>query len=1613
MQTNLPTLGNHTKAYDIKGNNGCPYDCSEGDGYALLAAAYMADKEIFDGLWLRTHDVRKISYPRYSDCVVPNPNYKYGKNALMDNADAASDGDFDIALALLMAWYQWGDLMGIQDACGNDISYKQEAIDVIKGLVEITNSNLGDCRSTTGNVGFDGYVKNGNTWIETTGFSTNRTPECPEYAGPTDMHVDYMAPAYFKAFREFFIAQGYSGWEVSQLLKAEASSDWIVGEWIYKNQRNVPVGGWVSVTSGSPVWSTFMQGEDFRAPWRTILNYVWHGNPSYTWNPTTHEVTQNKPNTYELDAGVRHTKYLTAPQDAPWSTPCVGFGGGPKLTYKGPATLQWDISPTGAGSSAFTLNWIPATGTPAAVASQDMDLLGLLYRQCVIEWDVTTGGDRYLTSKPVYFHGWFRLLGLLVASGNAHTPLNMLPKANMKLYRAIDNGITYAFTNDELTYKLSYRNFGAVDANDVKIVEHVPDDFIFVSATNNGVYNPQTHTVEWEIGTVKGFKTGGVAITKGEVSYKVRISNNADGRYCTSAEITCSNGFGAISNDYPNNITPTMERNCVDVVARALKIEKTFDRNKANNGNFVTCKIEFENSADAGWIDGGRPGVRVSYAHDGLSTPASENQHALKIRLFHDAVEPYINYGNYRISYFMHDPSINCLAANTGCGTGWVLANDIYEGGNRPDVVVLHEEIVAGSDNRGSWNQRLVAQFAPLLVAPTTHLSNYYGLGIRIHQGGTEPLRAKWRMHTNTYTVVDWSKDWSWTPTANDADDGNYYPITPDWTDIYNPNQAINSWHPNACQTATKTIDNVLVEEFDGYTWRRILGNGPVPGRDITNVVINDTLPAGMTFDKFVGNAPLGISPTIKTIAGGRQVVTWSISKLQVKQKGSIEYVAKVEFPSKNTCETADEEIINYAWIQGDNESPVNDTALITITCAKLPTVVKPSSLKKTANKEIYSVGDEITYTLEYTQNHGTISKPALTSLTDWTGSGWTASNGTLRNNSGTSKITYDWAYGKNGFLEATIVQEEYTKYRVLLRDGAATPITLSLKKEYGTQLVFNYMENGVSKETKTLTYGGNVSPYTLKIDINEGLLRVWINSDTTQSPIYSRSNVPIGIGYAGFINGGPDEAHGTQAISNLRFHFDHAFNLSIQDPIPTEITYTSASNEGTKNTDTIVWNIPSGKGSGIAAGTKIIRTWKGTITTCNTLIENVAYVNIRGHEHNSIAGQVVVACEQTLVAPEKPTVESPITYCQNDSSLPLTAIGTNLKWYNAEIGGNAATEAPTPDTKEVGTTKYYVSQTVNSQESERAVIEVEVLPTPTVTLNIPKEVCISSAPLTLTAQVTPEGGAGAFAGEGIENNIFTPILGNDSIFRYTYTHTGENNCATTQEDSIEVKNLQEANFDIALPDTLCISDNIIQIQSNSFDFTSITPLLDVSQGFNPATATAGESYTLIYTPQEECTKPYTHTITVLSPEKPEAESVSYVYTAIPQPIELKATSDNSIEWYADKNLTTKLHSGATYSPDRDEIITNYPDINSYTYYAVSRIGNCLSDYTEVTVTISNCPIDAPAFESKVQHLCYNEADNAKKTIKINTTTNTIRWYKDDVLLANNTDTYIIDASET
>ncbi len=105
---------------------------------------------------------------------------------------------------------------------------------------------------------------------------------------------------------------------------------------------------------------------------------------------------------------------------------------------------------------------------------------------------------------------------------------------------------------------------------------------------------------------------------------------------------------------------------------------------------------------------------------------------------------------------------------------------------------------------------------------------------------------------------------------------------------------------------------------------------------------------------------------------------------------------------------------------------------------------------------------------------------------------------------------------------------------------------------------------------------------------------------------------------------------------------------------------------------------------------------------------------------------------------PSAPTAMTPIAYCQNQTALPLSASGSNLKWYTIAIGGVGNPTAPTPITTSAGTISYWVSQTVNNCESSRSQIDVITFatpPPPTITSPVNYTQGQTAVPLTATGQ--------------------------------------------------------------------------------------------------------------------------------------------------------------------------------------------------------------------------------------------------------------------------------------
>ena len=78
---------------------------------------------------------------------------------------------------------------------------------------------------------------------------------------------------------------------------------------------------------------------------------------------------------------------------------------------------------------------------------------------------------------------------------------------------------------------------------------------------------------------------------------------------------------------------------------------------------------------------------------------------------------------------------------------------------------------------------------------------------------------------------------------------------------------------------------------------------------------------------------------------------------------------------------------------------------------------------------------------------------------------------------------------------------------------------------------------------------------------------------------------------------------------------------------------------------------------------------------------------------------------------PATPTVITPVVYCQNATTVPLTASGSNLLWYASPTGGTGTSTAPLPGSVLVGSTNYYVTQSTSGVvcESQRALITVTI----------------------------------------------------------------------------------------------------------------------------------------------------------------------------------------------------------------------------------------------------------------------------------------------------------------
>ncbi len=99
----------------------------------------------------------------------------------------------------------------------------------------------------------------------------------------------------------------------------------------------------------------------------------------------------------------------------------------------------------------------------------------------------------------------------------------------------------------------------------------------------------------------------------------------------------------------------------------------------------------------------------------------------------------------------------------------------------------------------------------------------------------------------------------------------------------------------------------------------------------------------------------------------------------------------------------------------------------------------------------------------------------------------------------------------------------------------------------------------------------------------------------------------------------------------------------------------------------------------------------------------------------NTISGNTIDPSKNYFIKiAATPTVTTPVYLCQSSSATPLSAtpsvVGAVLNWYTVAVGGVGSLIAPIPSTAVVGSTSYYVSETIGGVESSRVQIVVNVV---------------------------------------------------------------------------------------------------------------------------------------------------------------------------------------------------------------------------------------------------------------------------------------------------------------
>ena len=376
---------------------------------------------------------------------------------------------------------------------------------------------------------------------------------------------------------------------------------------------------------------------------------------------------------------------------------------------------------------------------------------------------------------------------------------------------------------------------------------------------------------------------------------------------------------------------------------------------------------------------------------------------------------------------------------------------------------------------------------------------------------------------------------------------------------------------------------------------------------------------------------------------------------------------------------------------------------------------------------------------------------------------------------------------------------------------------------------------------------------------------------------------------------------------------------------------------------------------------------------------------------------------------PSAPVAGTDATYCDGDVIVDLTATigsGGTLSWYDdaalTNLVGNNVTFSPF---NTVGTTTYYVTETVANCESASTQITITINPTPLAPIASGDDTyCEGDLIADLTATPVMGGVINWYDDVGLTNLVFTGQVYSPStavgVYVY-YAVESLNGCEGPPTlVTVTINELLTIDSEIVVDATGCgLSDGTITITATggtgTYNFS-----IDGGSTFSNTTGVfiglGVNSYQVEVTDGNCSVEGSLLTISAPSTPAAPAASASSIYCDGDVVSDLTATpgSGGSISWYDDVALTNLIGTGNSYSPAIA--------VGNYTYYITETVSGCESPSSQLTIDINPAPL-APILLGGATY-CEGDLITDLQASPGGVNSGTFYWF-DDVGLTNNTNT--------